>query len=93
MGSSIAAQLGETLRLLRMGSKIVRPLNWLSAFALMFPLMFVTACGTSSRQSAAPNPNDICLILPAPDLDTDTEWMRDYTYDWAVVHKCSAEEL
>lgn len=64
--------------------KPVKLWTQLRLFGLLFLTLSVTACGSGFRPSV--RPSDVCLLIPAPDLDTDTRWMRDYAVTWSRLH-------
>lgn len=53
-------------------------------FAVLLLGLSVTACGTGYKNSVPAA--DVCLLIPAPDLDADTRWMRDYAVIWVRLH-------
>ena len=46
----------------------------------------VSGCGHAFKPNV--EPSRVCLMIPAPDLDTPTRWMMDYAVLWSDRLKC-----
>lgn len=67
---------------------MLQPRRPWKALVLLSALLSVTACGTKTQSDTAllakapAEKQDACIVLPAPDFNDPTMWMKNYNVTW-----------